>query len=483
MPNITFYIARHTYQSILKNRATLTLTIFLGLILGFATYVGWQNFKTQNYQRLHYKEMVRQQWLAKPDKHPHRMAHYGYLAFREKHELSFFDFGIESFAGVSIFLEAHKQNSVNFSEAGFSNGMLRFGEISVAMVLQLLVPLLIIFLGYNSISAERESGTLKILLCQNVTWKKLLWGKTLGLIGVCLSIFIPLMMLTIVLWASLSNWNISTDASLRLIILILSYSVYFFIVAAITVLVSAFQNSSKSALTTLLACWILMMIILPRIAQAVGGRLYPTPSKIEFADAIASDVSKQGDSHDPNDAHYASIKDSLLKAYQVDDVKKLPFNYGGYIMAEGEKITAGIYSSHQQKLNNTFIKQNSLVAFTGLLNPYLSLKQISMSLTSSDFNTYVDFQAQAEAYRYGLAQKMNKLQIDKISNISPDEHDKPLSINKSNWAAQPDFNYQFKKLPEIMIKQLFALSSLSLWLIITLLLLQYSPKWIKTIAS
>ncbi len=332
-------IAKQTFKAAFNNSATLALTLLLGLSLCLATYVGWQNFKTQNNQRLHYKELVRAQWLAKPDKHPHRMAHYGYLAFREKHELSFFDFGIESFAGVSIFLEAHKQNTVNFSEAGFTNGMLSFGEISVAMVLQLLVPLLIFFLGYNSISAERESGTLKILLCQDVSWKQLLWGKTIGIIGVCLSIFIPLILLTILLWASLSHWQISMDSALRLLLLVLSYAIYFFIISAITVLVSAFARSSKSALITLLACWIFFMVIMPRITQAVGVKIHPSPSKIEFADAIATDVHRQGDSHDPNDPHYAAIKDSLLKAYTVDDVKKLPFNYGGYIMAEGEKIT------------------------------------------------------------------------------------------------------------------------------------------------
>ena len=481
MSSITLIIAKQTYKATFNNKATLALTILLGLSLCLATYIGWQNFKTQNNQRIHYKELVRKQWLSKPDKHPHRMAHYGYLAFREKHELSFFDFGIESFAGVSIFLEAHKQNTVNFSEASFSNGMLRFGEISVAMVLQLLVPLLIFFLGYNSISSERESGTLKILLCQNVSWKKLIWGKTLGIIGVCLSIFIPLILLTILLWASLSDWPVSADASLRLAILMLGYSIYFFIISAITVLVSAFQHSSKTALTTLLACWILFLVIMPRISQAIGTSMYPTPSKIEFADAIATDISKQGDSHDPDDAHYASIKDSLLRTYHVDDVKKLPFNYGGYIMAEGEKITSGIYSDHQKNLNKTFAKQNSIISFMGLLNPYLSLKQLSMALTASDFNTFTDFQNQAEAYRYGLAQKMNKLQIDKISNTSPGEHGKPLSISRSNWAEQPDFNYQFKSLKDVLQTQLLPMLSLVIWLLGSLFLLQYASRWIKTI--
>ncbi|WP_316829668.1 DUF3526 domain-containing protein [Pedobacter aquatilis] len=481
MANILFTIARQGYKAAFTNKATLSLSILLGFALCLATYVGWQNYKTQNNQRLEYKKLVREQWLAKPDKHPHRMAHYGYLAFREKHELSFFDFGIESFAGVSIFLEAHKQNSVNFSEAGFSNGMLRFGEISIAMVLQLLVPLLLIFLGYNSISAERESGTLKILLCQEVSWPKLLWGKTLGISGVCLSVFIPLIILTTLLWASLSNWQISFDSTLRLLLLVLAYSTYFFVIAALTVLVSAFQRSSKSALVVLLSGWIFFIVIMPRLTQAIGTKLHPTPSKIEFAAAIATDIHKQGDSHDPNDAHYAAIKDSLLRKYGVADVKQLPFNYGGYIMAEGEKITSAIYSQHQQALNKRFEKQNSLTAYAALFNLYLALKQLSMALTASDFKTYVDFQQQAETYRYQLAQKMNKLQIDKISNITPAEHEKPLAISKANWAEQPDFNYRFKFLGNIISGEVLSLVSLSLWCLAMVLFLQYAARWIKII--
>ena len=289
------------------------------------------------------------------------------------------------------------------------------------------------------------------------------------------------MLLTILLWASLSHWKISGDASLRLLVLIFSYAIYFFIVSAITVLVSAFAHSSKSALTILLACWIFFMVIMPRITQAIGVKIYPSPSKIEFADAIATDIHKQGDSHNPDDPHYAAIKDSLLKTYGVTDVKKLPFNYGGYIMAEGEKITSKIYSNHQKELNKIFEKQNSITKVAGFMNPYLSLKHISMAITAADFDTFVDFQNQAEAYRYQLAQKMNKLQIDKISNIAPGEEEKPLAISKANWAEQPDFNYQFGKLSSVITNELLALSALTCWLLATVMLLQYTTRWIKTI--
>ena len=43
------------------------------------------------------------------------MAHYGSFALRQKHPLSTFDLGMENFVGNAVFLEAHKQNTVNFS--------------------------------------------------------------------------------------------------------------------------------------------------------------------------------------------------------------------------------------------------------------------------------------------------------------------------------------------------------------------------------
>ncbi|WP_160718105.1 ABC transporter permease [Chitinophaga solisilvae] len=478
---ITLLIAVRTWKTVLQNRAAAALTLLLGIILCIATWIGWQHFKTQQQQQQHYKSIVREQWESKPDKHPHRMAHYGYLVFRDKHELSFFDFGIEQFAGVSIFLEAHKQNTANFSEAGFSNGMLRFGELSVAMVLQLLVPLLIFFLGFNSIAAERESGALKILLCQGISWRQLLAGKMLGIIGVAFTLFIPVILLTILLWAALSHWHVSADAALRLLLLVVSYAVYFIICAGIAVLVSAFSSTSRAALTTLLGCWVFFLVILPRLTQAIGARLYPSPAKIEFAAAVEADLHREGDSHNPDDPHYAQLKSSLLQQYGVDDVKKLPFNYSGYVMAEGEKISAAIYDRHQQQLIDIYERQNHFTMAAGFLNPYLAIRHLSMALTGADFTTYADFQQQAESYRYQLAQRMNSLQMKYISNETPAANDKPAAISHDHWKEMPDFTFHFRKTGQVLPTQTATITALLGWLVLVLAGVQLASRFVKTL--
>jgi len=146
--------------------------------------------------------------------------------------------------------------------------------------------------------------------------------------------------------------------------------------------------------------------------------LYPSPSKIEFDSMVEQELIQQGDSHDPDDPHFKAIKDSLLLAYKVTSTKELPFNYSGFIMKEGEKLSTEIYRKHEKRLINTYEKQSKVVNAMALFNPYLAIKNISMVLSGTDFGSYKIFKREAEDYRYNLAQTMNNLQIEHISNYT-----------------------------------------------------------------
>ncbi|WP_255700617.1 DUF3526 domain-containing protein [Dyadobacter sp. CY343] len=434
-------IARNFRSNALKNRAVYLLILFIGILITYAVITSWSGFVKQNESTAHHQTETRHDWLDNPDKHPHRMAHYGNFAFRPKAPLSIFDSGMESFFGNTIFLEAHKQNSVNFSEAGFSTGMLRFGEISVAMVLQILLPLLLFFIGFTSIAAERENGTLKIILTQGISWKQLILGKIIGLAQIAMGVFVPVMLVTFVLWFFLQDGHITSDETVRLLLVFLSYGIYLLLFCVIAVLVSAASKTSKSALISLIGLWLMLTIVLPRASQALGSYLYPAPVKVTFLANIEKDVLKEGDSHNPDDIHYKALKDSLLTAYGVDSTSQLPFNYSGFVMAEGEKISARIYNSHFDNLLRVYDAQNSFLKATAFLDPFVAIKNLSMSLAGTDYRTYTDFQKQAEAYRYAMAQKMNELQIKYISNKKPGPDEKPVVIDQKHWEEVPEFKY------------------------------------------
>ena len=60
-------------------------------------------------------------------------------------------------------------------------------------------------------------------------------------------------------------------------------------------------------------------------------------------------------------------------------------------------------------------RQNSVTRYSSLINPFTAIKQLSMCVAGTDFTAYLNFQDQADAYRYSLAQTMNELQMEFIS--------------------------------------------------------------------
>lgn len=346
------------------------------------------------------------------------------------------------------------------------------------MVLQVLLPLLIFFLGFNAIAYERENGTLKILLTQGINWKQLLFGKILGIASVIMLLFIPTIIVLVLLWLFLQNFSVSADEILKLLLFIFFHFVYLIFFCTIAVLISAVSKTSKNALVSLIGIWLLFTIILPRTTQALGAYIYEAPSKIKFNSDIEKDILKQGDSHNPNDPHYKAIKDSLLRAYNVDSVQKLPFNYSGFIMTEGEKISSRIYNEHLAELLKVYKKQNSFSKTVSFFNPYIAMKNLSMGLSNTDYDSYVDFQKQAEDYRYKMAQKMNALQIKYISNT---KSDKPKIIGKEHWADVEEFHYEPKGILTVLKNELISIISIVLWITLLFILIKIAAKKLKAI--
>lgn len=454
-------IASHEWRDAFRTKTIYVSALVLGSMVLAALFISWQNAKTLNAERQKYQEIVRTNWLEQPDRHPHRSAHYGYLAFRPKSSLSFFDSGVDSYAGTSVFLEAHRQNTANFSEAHHSNGLLRFGELNLALILQLLVPLLIFFLGFAAISGERESGRLALLLSQGVSWRELLTGKTLGVLAVVFALLFPLLLVSFCLWFALNDFKLATDSLLRIILLLAGYGFYFIACAVAAVIVSSFSKTSRGALTALIVIWIAFWIAMPRAAQNIGASLYPTPSKSQFDKLLEEDLAKEGDSHNPNDPKFAEMKRELLAKYNVTDVKDLPFNYNGFVMSKSEEISSAIFRRHYGELLEKFRMQNRVTEMASLLNPYLAIRSFSMAVAGSDFSAYENFGWQSEEFRFNMIQKLNDFHAFEIKA----ENDRGQKISRDNWQEFPQFEYREPTIREMLGKQFPAIFSVVFWLL------------------
>ena len=136
-------------------------------------------------------------FLAQPDRHPHRMVHYGHYVFRPPTALAVLDPGVDPYTGTVIFLEGHRQNSATFSPAYSGAQAGPFALLTPALSYQLLVPLLLIIMGFSTVTREREAGTDRQLVTSGVSPTTIWLGKTVALFGAAALMLLPLILGTV----------------------------------------------------------------------------------------------------------------------------------------------------------------------------------------------------------------------------------------------------------------------------------------------
>ncbi|MDR7115517.1 DUF3526 domain-containing protein [Caulobacter sp. BE254] len=454
-------VAREEWRALARNRVSVVAGVILAALLVSAAVLGVEQRNAIAAARERHQASSDRQFDAQPDRHPHRMVHYGQFVFRPLSALAFFDRGVDSFTGHTVFLEGHRQNSANFSEARQSSLLLRFGELTPAFVLQTLAPLLVIFLAYGAVAGERERGTLRLMAAQGLAPGQMLMGKLAahgGLVGMILAPAAAALSV-----AALAGWAPPGPA----LLLVLVYGLYLAIWAVAAVLVSALARRSRDALIVLVSTWMVLVVLVPRTLPEVAARLQ-TPTRIETDIAIHQDLAKIGDSHDPDDPYFSAFKARTLARYGVQRVEDLPVQWSGLVGMEGERLTSQLFDRYARQAFAREQAQNGFVRGFGAVSPVIALRQASMSLAGTDIESHQDFLDQVERYRYAFVQALNRMQVEQIPNRDAGEDPR---ISADNWKRVPSFSYVAPDVLGVARDRIVAnLAILSAWLIALLAL-------------
>lgn len=451
------WIAHDEWRAMRRSRVTLAAGGIALLLALAATLVGLEKKRTIDSDRTRYQATADQQWNAQPDRHPHRVVHYGHYVFRPLSPLAFFDFGVDPFTGHTLYLEGHRQNSANFSDASQSSVLLRFGLLTPAFVLQTLVPLLIIFVAFGSVARERELGQLRMILAQGVSGMRLLTGKLLSHAALAAVVSSP------ALAALTAIAILGEGAAIQSVLMILGYAIYLLLWVGIAVLVSAFVSHARHALMTLVGVWIAIVILLPRILPDMASASTQLPTRIETDVAIQKDLATFGDSHDPDDPYFAKFREKTLAQYGVTRVEDLPVNYAGLLMAEGERMTSELFDRYMQDNFRRQDAQGRFVNAFSLLSPVLALRQMSMALAGTDRGNHQQFLFDAEKYRFALIQALNQLHAEEVRY----QNDREQRVSRQNWQELPRFAYQAPGIGQVARSHVIpALGMLGLWIVL-----------------
>lgn len=444
-----------------RSRQIQICALIIVVLLIVAGVGGYLNYKTQQSQIAQAQHEKREQWLNQGDKHPHIAAHFGTFVFKPKTALSFFDFGIDAYTGASIYLEAHYQHDFMFRQAQDYSAMIRFGELSIALVLQLLIPLLVIFLCFAAFTQERENGTLKILISQGVSFSAIVWSKIATYTLIVFVVLLPSVSLIMTGLFLASELDFTMDIFLRCLVLLMLYSLYFFIFICLSVWISSWSRWSGSALLVLLSVWIMFAIILPKLAASFAAERYELPSKVSFEAQVKADLDRNIKRDPAKDTMIVNFTQRLLRHYKVTSVAQLPINYEAACAQVYEDFSNRIHDQHTAGLTSKIISQNKLSGYAGMLDPYLSLRHLSMAISGTDFYTYADFQHSAEIYRRKMVREMN---VDYRDHSKTGEFYE-YKAGKSLWSALEDFNYSLPPFSRSLKPYLLELFSLLGWAI------------------
>lgn len=399
-----FTVARKEFREIIRDGRIKWSAGILAVMLVAALGTAGQRFADISAERASAQEVVNAQFAAQGDKNPHAAAHYGLYAFKPVTPLSFFDTGIASYTGVSVWLEAHNQNDAEGEPARDATAIARFGELTAAFTLQMLLPLLVILLAFPAFAGEREAGTLRQVLSMQVSPVQLLFGKALGAMA-ALSVFIgPILILGLI-------GLVFAPGGLPYlghgVVLIAVYVVYALIFLFLTLAVSANVRTAQAALVLMVGFWAVSSFVLPRAASDLSRLLYPTPTAVSFQKNI-EEATQSGLNGVSPDTIVQQRQEQTLALYNVETVEELPINFQGMIFDLQEKLGNEVFDKFYGELYSIFDQQTGLHQTFSVGSPRMAVQLASMELSGTSLTNHLEFTTQAEQYRRDLIEGMNR---------------------------------------------------------------------------
>lgn len=412
-----------------RTALVLGLALMLAVV---AALVGAQALQRQLQAREQASQSERQRWLEQGHKYPHSAAHYGVYVFKPLSALAAIDPGVERFVGTSVWLEAHKQNDFIHRPAADEAGSTRQFALSPALVLQVLAPLAIVFLGFGSFAREREQGLMGTLRLAGAPLSALAAARAGMLLLLSTVLVVPACLAVVAVQAGATSAAPFGDGPARALLLaggtLLTLATWSLAVVA----VSALQATLRGSLSTLLALWVATALVLPRLAAEWSQAAAPLPSAQAFREALDADL---GEPHDP--AEEARQKQALLAQYGVDDVSKLPVNWAGISLQRSEEHGDRIFDAHHGRLFDSLRRQTDAASWVRWFSPTAALAVLSSAAAGSDTAHHLQFVRAAEGQRRLIQKTMNDA-------ITATPGGTRLDAGPELWQKVPPFVFRFE---------------------------------------
>jgi len=151
-----------------------------------------------------------------------------------------------------------------------------FGPLDLTLIVKIVLSLFAILFTFDAIAGEKEMGTLKLTLSNQVPRDQLILGKTIGsLVSLLVPLVIPLLM-GLILLNIFPDISLSAEDWTRLGLIFLCFLLYLSVFFNLGMFISSRTHRSSGSLFVLLFIWVLLIFIIPKTAVVISrgdGRL------------------------------------------------------------------------------------------------------------------------------------------------------------------------------------------------------------------
>ncbi len=386
-------------ESLMKTLLAVTVVLLIASLAA-----GLQREQVFDKEKAAAEQADKDIWMNQGERNPHSAAHFSRYAFRPASPLALIDPGTNDFAGLAVWMEAHYQDPAVFRRAEDGGELSRYAQLTPAFLVLTAAPLLIFLAMYASIAGEREDGTLRQLLAAGVDRRQFFAGKFgagLRLTAVTFALVFPgLAVFALVATPA----TVGADAVLRTAALFGVFSVYLAICVSVALGVSALFRTRQAAFLALAGVWVLMTVLVPRLAADAGTSMLPQPD----ARAVSQQLSAASYTYYSDEELQQQIEAELLKEHGVSAVEELPINYGAYTLQVSEELSIPAFERVYDGLDRRYTAQENAARWFSALSPAIPAANLSRGIAGTDRVHQRTFTAAAELHRRDMIKLLNE---------------------------------------------------------------------------
>ncbi len=348
------------------------------------------------------------------------------IIYRRPEVLSIFGEGLEKRLANAVKIDVGNVPEIESEYAEKNPLLVIFPTLDISLIFEIVLSILALLIAYDTISGERERGTLKLMLSGTAARHQVLTGKLLaGLTTLIIPITMAFIVVLLILCFS-PNVNLS---GADWVALTMMYIVSLICISALYnfgLLCSCLTKKSTTSLMFVLLFWIILALLIPNISIALAREFCapePTAKTERQVAALEAEFDRKYDEFRktlPPPAENEFYGQGVYGAGYVKVSTRRGMERRQQVFAYREPLREK-HAENVWKVRREYfrqlVRQRSFADNISRCSPLSSYGHIMSVLSGTDLNSFEDFIAQAITYRNAIGHHIRS-KTDNFSSIS-----------------------------------------------------------------